>query len=535
MRAAADIQPAAQKSSLRGRMVTGLAALVCGQGIRIFGHLMLVPMYLHYWSATQYGEWLALASLTAYLATLDLGVNAAGANRLTQEYARGDLAAYARYQASALAFYSGLATLGGLTIALAAWQLPVAEWLGLRSISPGDAAWVVSLLGIQILLAMPVGFLSSIYRTTGCLAWSVWLGNAQTLGTLALVPVVLGLGGGMPALAGVQLIPLLAVATFVLWHGWRRWPALMPRWSAARLPAFRELLAPSLFFALMLLTTALSLQGTVLLTVTQLGGAAVAVFVTSRTLTSVMRQVVFTLNNACWPHLTAMEATGDYRRLRLIHRLLVMGSSALAIAFAAALWHVGADMLVSWTRGKLVADETLLRLLLIQLVLQAPWVASSVMPLAFNRPRIVALASLASAVVGLGVAAALIGRYGIAAVPIGLIVGEALACYVFVPWEACRLIREDYPRFAVHQWLVQGAVVVGAFFAARVAAETAVGPSTLRWCEVGTAALIGSLLSTWTVGLTRRERGLVAREGWALLTRLPLFGVGAASLRERWQ
>lgn len=531
----ADVLPATPRVSLRGRMVTGLAALLCGQGIRTLGHLILVPLYLYYWSAAQYGEWLALFSLTAYLATFDLGVNTAGANRLTQEYARGDLAAYARYQASALAFYLGLATLGGIVIAVAAWRLPVAERLGLRSISPRDAAWVVWLLGMQILLAMPVGFLSAIYRTTGRLAWSVWLGNAQTLATLAFVPVVLGLGGGMPALAGVQLIPLLAVALFVLWHGWRRWPALMPRWSAARLSSFRELLAPSLLFALMLLTTALSLQGTVLLVVTHLGGAAVAVFVTSRTLTSVMRQAVFTFNNALWPHLTAMEATGDYHRLRVIHRLLVAGSSALSIAFAAALWHVGMDVLSRWTGGKLAGDELLLRLLLVQLVLQAPWVASSVLPLAFNRPRIVAFASLSSAVVGLVVAAALIGRYGLAAVPIGLIVGEALSCYVFVPREACRLIRESYRRFAVHQWLAQGAVVAAAFVAARLAAQAAIGPSVLRWCEVGAAALIASAVSTWAIGLTGRERALLAREGRALLGRVPLFGVDAASLRERWE
>lgn len=516
-------------------MVGGLAALLCGQGIRILGHLILVPVYLHYWSGTAYGEWLALASLTAYLSTLDLGVNTAGVNRLTQEYARGDLAAYSRYQASALAFYVGLATVGGFLLALAAWRLPVAEWLGLRSISPRNAAWVTWLLGIQILLAMPVGFLSAVYRTTGRLAWSVWLGNMQSLAVFGFVPVVLGLGGGMRALAGVQLIPLLAVAAFVVWHGWRRWPTLMPRWAAARLSTFRELMAPSLFFALMLLATAISLQGTVLLVVTRLGGVAVAVFVTSRTLTSLIRQVVFTVNNALWPHLTAMEATGDYRRLRLIHRLLVTGSSALSIAFAAALWQVGADVLSMWTGGKLVPDEVLLRLLLVQLVLQAPWVSSSVLPMAFNRPRIVAFASVASSVVGLVVATLLVGRYGMAAVPIGLIVGEALACYVFVPRESCRLVRDDYWRFAVRQWRTQAAAVACGFSAAWLAAQVAVGPSVLRWLEVGAAALIGSLLSAWTVGLTGSERALLAREGRASLIRLQLFGVGAAGLKARWE
>jgi O-antigen/teichoic acid export membrane protein len=514
----------APRSAVRGRIARGFAAVVCGQGIRILGHLILVPLYLHYWSVAAFGEWLALASLTGYLSALDLGVNTAGTNRLTQLYARGDLAAYARYQASALGFYLALGGAGGLLLAVAVWRLPVGESLGLRTIPPGEAAWVAWLLGIHILLAMPVGFLSAIYRTTGRHAWSAWLGNTVSLTTFVLVPVVLGLGGGMRALAGAQLIPLLAVAGFVLWHGRRRWPALMPRLAAADLSALRELMVPSLLFTLMLLATATTLQGSVLLIVTQLGGAAVTVFVTSRTLTSLVRQVVFTVNNALWPHLTAMEATGDQRRLRLIHRLVVTGSSALAIAFAAALWQVGEDIIAMWTGGKLAADGHLLRLLLVQVVLQAPWMASSVLPLATNRPRNVALATAVSSVTGLAVAALLIGRYGLAAVPIGLIVGEALACYVFVPREACRLVREEYRRFALRQWGMVAIAAAVVFSTAWAVARVAVGPLPLRWLEVGAASLIVSLLVAWTTGLTEDERAFLAREGRASLVRLQLLG-----------
>jgi O-antigen/teichoic acid export membrane protein len=215
-----------------------------------------------------------------------------------------------------------------------------------------------------------------------------------------------------------------------------------------------------------------------------------------------------------------MEATGDYSRLRTIHHLTVVGSSGLSVAFAAALWQVGPQVIAVWTGGRLVADVGLLQLLLVQVVLQAPWVASSILPVAFNQPRIVAFASAVSSVVGLALAALLIGQYGVIAVPIGLIVGEALACYVFIPRDACRLVREDFRWFAARQWTALGVGVAFAFSAAWVAAQIAVGPATLRWLEVGTTALVASFLGVWTVGLETHERRLLVRKGRASLVRL---------------
>jgi O-antigen/teichoic acid export membrane protein len=230
--------------------------------------------------------------------------------------------------------------------------------------------------------------------------------------------------------------------------------------------------------------------------------------------------VVFTVNNSLWPHLTAMEATGDYGRLRLIHRLIVLGSTALSIVCAAALWQVGPGVIEVWTGGKLMADVTLLRLLLVQVVLQAPWMASSVLPVASNRPQTVAIASAVSSVVGLAVAALLIGRYGVAAVPIGFIAGEALACYVFVPRQACRLVRDDFRRFAVRQWMSLGVGVAFAFPAAWAAAQIASGPRVLQWVEIGAAALAASIVAVLISGLDSGERRLLLRKSRASLVRL---------------
>jgi len=248
------------------------------------------------------------------------------------------------------------------------------------------------------------------------------------------------------------------------------------------------------------------------------------VFVVSRTLTSLVRQVVFTVNNALWPHLTALEAIGDYGHLRMMHRLSALGSGALSVAFAAALWQVGDEVIAQWTGGRLAADVHLLHLLLVQVLLQGPWVASSVLPVAFNRPRVVAAATVTSSVVGLTVAALLMMKgFGAPAIPLGLIAGEALACYVLVPREACRLVRADYLPFAARQW---GTLIVAAalaFPAAWALAELITGPALIRWGLVGVAALAASGLAVWLVGLQAGDRAMAVRAGRASLTRLRLM------------
>src|SRR5688572_11884954 len=96
------------------RLLHVLAALFTAQGLITLSHVVLVPIFLTAWTPAEYGEWLALTSLTAYLATFDFGMNAAVLNQLTASYARGDLLEYRRYQHTAAAFYALVVVAGAL-------------------------------------------------------------------------------------------------------------------------------------------------------------------------------------------------------------------------------------------------------------------------------------------------------------------------------------------------------------------------------------------------------------------------------------
>ena len=495
--------------SLLSRVGKGAAAILCGQAIITVGNLALVPLYLERWAPAVYGEWIALTALSGYLATLDFGINMAVTNRLTQAYARGDFEDYASCQHTALAYYLALASVASVVLGLALWTLPFPAWVGLAETSATEAKWVIWLTGTYSLVAMPAGLISSFYRTTGDLPRSQWMGNIQQVVLLSIVATVLVLGGGMRAVAAWQLLPLLAVTGFVIWDVRRKSPQLAPAVTKAKFQVFLSILRPSVLFGLLMVSNALTVHGSVLVVSSVLGGMAVAVFVISRTLANLIRQLVGAMNSALWPDLTIMESSGALERLRRIHKLLVAGSSTLCIAIAAALWYEGAEIISAWTLGRIQPDATLLRLLLVLLVLQTPWLASSVFTASVSRHEKLAVSYMASSILGLAVAVVLVKSLGFWAIPIGLIIGEAVACYHFVVKDTCQMIGEPYSPFALRLWSGLIAVATVALLAGWAAHQLIPGPHLVRWLSVGTITTAVSIAVAWAIWFTPEDRAQV--------------------------
>src|SRR5258708_38300858 len=91
------------------RILSAANAIFFGHIIVRLGSVVLVPLFLKYWSASLYGEYVALFAAVSYLSGLDIGMQQAAINRLTQAYALGDLKDYRRVQHTAIAFYVALA------------------------------------------------------------------------------------------------------------------------------------------------------------------------------------------------------------------------------------------------------------------------------------------------------------------------------------------------------------------------------------------------------------------------------------------
>jgi O-antigen/teichoic acid export membrane protein len=499
------------------RVLKAINALVFGHVIARFGSLLLVPLFLSRWTSAVYGEYLALFAVVSYLSSLDIGVQLAAVNRLTRAYARQDWDEYRVCQHSALALYVAIAAIGTVLLAVVAALLHVPMWIGLRHTGERTASLVILLLGSYVLWSLPFRIIAAVYQTTGNLARSQWINNAQQVLSVVLSATILLLGGGMVPMAVMQVTLLGIVATVVLADVRHRFPQLYPGLAAARFPVLKELLHPSILFAAILMANVIVFQGSILLVSAALGGVAVAVFSISRTAVNAIREALYTIQTSMWPDLARLEGQGELARLRIVHRLAVFASSALAVAAGGVVWFEGASIITVWTRGHLTPDVGLLHGFALYLVLQTGWVASSAVATATNRHKIYAVGYFVACVVAVGIIAAFVRRPGIglAIIPVALIIGELIGCYHFVMRASCRLIHESYPRFAARYWgglaVVSVAVTFGAW-----GAHAAVATSVLRWVLVGAVSIAISMALAWVLWLAPQDRNelLVRLRPW---------------------
>ena len=509
------------------RILPAANAIFLGHVVVRLGSLVLVPLFLRYWSATFYGEYLALFAAAGYLASLDIGMQWAAVNRLTQAYARNNLDEYRTVQHSSLLFYLVLSASVTLVVAGLVWLLPIPHWIGLRVTPPRTATLIIILLAGYVMWSMPMRLICATYQTMGNLARTQWLANGQQLLIVLLSALALILGAGMLTIASLQIITVGLVSLFVLRDVHRRFPALFPGIAKAKLSSLKELASPSFLFALLVVGNLIAYQGSILLVSAALGGLAVALLSVTKAMIEVVRQGLYSINLALCPDFARMEALGDFEKLRVVHRITVAAVAAITLAIAGCVWYEGALIITVWTRGRIEPDVTLLRLFLILMAFQTPWAASSTVATATNRHKVQAVGYFVAAILGIALVAVLLPSLGPRAVPIGLILGEAVGCYHFVIKATCRIIGEPYGAFAARFWSGFAAVAATALGAGWAFHHLMPGPMLLRWATMGMCTLAAAVACGWIVWLTPEDRALFLPKFRMMLGMLGTHGIKA--------
>ncbi len=520
------------------KVVRSASAILACQVINAVGQIVLVPLFLSRWTSTAYGEWLALTAVVTYLSNLDLGMNSATRNALLAAWARGDLEEYKRIQGSSLAFYVPMAAAFTVLAILATSVFPIAAWMRLSEVPPTAVRWIVVTLTARIMWQMSGAQIWNTYRNTGNMARTQWIYNVHTLVGTGATAATLLLGGDALQVAVFSSAPLLLTVSLT-WLALRRTHRqYLPSLRFARMNVIRSLITPSLLFGVIMLAAAAGAHGPVVIVSRMLGGVAVALMVTTRTVSNLIRQVVQTLLESVWPEMTRLEAVGATETLRRTHRLLIGVSACLCAAAAVVLWFEGPAIMVIWTRGKLNPDPALLRIFLVGAYLQVAWVASSTVTLSMSRHASLARSYVAAAVVTLAATAFLAPRLGLISVPLGMIAGEAVGCYHFVLRNSCAELGEAYGPFAARVWLGVVSIALFAFGFGWAGREAVASPAPARFIACGAMALAGAAGAAFFVMFRNQERSLLtdfASTQWKrLVTAAPvLVPASAGEMEER--
>ncbi len=416
-------------TSTRQRFLRGFWATVLGPAVTILSQIVSVPVFLHFWGARLYGEWLILSAIPTYIAFSDVGFGDVAANDMTMRVAGGDRdGALVTFQSTWI-----LTSITSLFVVFCfmsvAWVMPLTRWLNLSITTPQDTRIILCMLCAYALLSLQADLTTAGFRCEGNYALGMLIKNLLRLvETLSATAVVLF--HAKPMQAAAVLLILRSIGTPVMgWMMMRKSPWLRFGQRHATWACVKSLAVPAFAYMAFPIGSALSIQGMVLVIAAVLGPIAVAVFSTMRTLTRFGFQLMEAVKNSVWPELSAAYGVQNWALARRLHRAACQVSLWTSLGSVVFLYFAGPRIVAIWTHGRIAMDIPAFHWLLLVIIANSFWYTSSVVTIASNTHERVAAVYLAGTVASLLIARLLMPMFGISGAAMAL-----LAIDVIVGW-----------------------------------------------------------------------------------------------------
>jgi O-antigen/teichoic acid export membrane protein len=406
-----------------------------GQMINIASRILLVPLFLLAWGPGIYGEWLLLSSMVAYLAITDMGGAVYIGNRMTQAYAHRDQELFRKILHTGLALFLAIPLVVLIIFLTVIFFFNPAAFLHISQTSHRTIMLVLALLAFQFVISLPQGILLRVYFAVEMLPRGVMLLNFMQFLSFALVAGGLWLGWGMAPIALLQIIPYGLIAALVLYDLNRKFPQFqILSLKAADFSFGLSFIKPSLHFFLIQVSQAFSIQGIVLVVGMILGPVQVVLFSTMRTMVNLIRSFFEQVSHAAWPEMTRLDAQEDIDKFLVLFRVILRSILVASILFITIFHFFGGYIYHFWLRKTVPFEQPVMDLFLIYMGQFIFWLTCSHPLLATNRHQTLAKVLFISSILTI-VLAYLGGRHlGLPGILLGMIVGDVLLPFWFVPY-----------------------------------------------------------------------------------------------------
>jgi O-antigen/teichoic acid export membrane protein len=430
------------------RLRSALGSQFFYQMVNLFIRLAEVPLFLVFWGAERYGEWLMAAAISAYLAMADGGFTGTTQREMTMRVGAEDRqGALAAFQSTWVLLLI-VSAVGMVAVALIATLLPLDQWLNLKSMRGNTLTIVILLLTAHIFIGFQCGLIYGGYSCEGRYGRGICLTAVTYLldfGGLSLA-VILG-GGPVEAAFGFLVGRLIGFLLFLLDQA-KVVPWLNFGWKNASRAQVTRLLRPSLASMAFPLGEAMNNQGIRIVVGLILGPAAVAVFSSIRTLCRSTMKPVTIAARLIEPEIALAYGASHSELMR---KLFIRSSQITlwATLFACAvLWFSGEFLFGLWTKSHIAFDVPLYALLLLASTVNCLWFVGLMVPYATNRHQDIALFYVVTQVGGLLLTSLLSYQFGIYGAGLALMTVETLLTFGVLA-QALKLIGVTFSAWAL--------------------------------------------------------------------------------------
>lgn len=478
---------------IHARILKGVGAHALGVGIAMFARIIYPPLFLKAWGVDLYGEWLMLSSAVMYLSLVDFGGQMYVANRLTEAYAKHELALFKKLLNTGLAVFVLLPAVAFLLFMMViSWSPTLA--MPLTQTPTEIVFWVLAILAFQICLALPLGMLSGVYRAVGMLPRSAMLNNWSQLLQLVLVSLGLWLNWGMVAIAAMHAIPIFVIGVVTLRELRHRFSGIINFHSVDWRMA-KGFIVPSAHFFSIQLSQALTFQGVLLIIGVTLGAVPVVLFSAMRTVTNSMRQVLAILMNSVWPEMTSLFARDEAEKLRALFRVMLRSTLVSAAIFITIFHYFGDVIFHLWLGNKVEYQQLYMDLLLIYVFQLVFWLSCSNLLMSINKHHEVSILLLVAAACTIFFVYVGAKFYGLSGVISGLILADLLLPFWVMPVIVKKYLRSFTFGFFAAELLPVGLALSVVLFVPWAVPVVAIGLIVwvVRGMPVGSASKLAGM------------------------------------------
>jgi len=493
------------------------ATLILATAVSFF----LSPFVVRHLGSEAYGAWALLGSLVGYLGLIDLGVRGAVTKYVATMHAGGRHDDAGHVTSAGLLFFGAAAMV--VVVAGSVLALLVDRLFEVPPGLIGPARLAVFLGAVTVAVSIVGGVFGGVIVALLRFDFSNGVEVAVTLVRAAATVFALERGGGLVALAVIQLVTAVA-RTAIYALGMRRfYPGLEIHFARAR-EFVPTVLSFGVTSSLIHVSSALINYSDSIVIGLFLPLQAVTYFAIASNLILQARGVVGGVSQILAPMAGSLEGRGEMARvgdtMLIGARLATLAILPIAAAFA----FRGETFIGLWMGEEFaVPAGSALRLLAPGLWVFASFQVCTSVMMGINRHRGMIWAFAIEAATNLLLCVTLIGPLGLTGVALGILLPRLAISLGFGPWYARSVL--DLPMSAYWwQALLRPALAVLPFAAACQAAEIWWHPAGLVSFFAQIAALLPlAAVGAWAIALDPPERAQVAAA----------FGRGWHSLRSR--
>ncbi|MFC5863973.1 oligosaccharide flippase family protein [Acidicapsa dinghuensis] len=479
--------------------------------------LVLPPLLVHRMPPSEYSAWVLILQCSSYINLLELGLQTAIGKFVAEYDAAGDRISSNRVLSSSFAILCMSATLGAITIAVVAWQVPLIFHQMPASLI-GEVRVGILAVGLSTVFALPFGAFLAVFTGLQQYGFPTVLALlSRGLSSASLVVLIL-MHGSLVQLA-LTLGAFNVLTALAQFWGWKKYAS--DRVDFHLLQAERKMAMQLARYSGVLsvwMVATLFVSGLDILIVGHYDYKNTGYYGIATSATNFMLVVIGGMFGPIVPAISSLQAGWTAKQignltiratrycgllLGLVGTLLVFGAYPLL-----KLW-VGSDYAMH--------SALFLQLLVVGNAIRQLGNPYSLVVVAVGKQHLATIAAVSEALVNVTVSIWLVQRIGAAGVAIGTFTGA----FVSVGLHVALSMRLTQPSISMSRWkfLMQGIFrpllcVVPAVLLIPMWKKFEMLPVGIPWMILGAAASLGI---AWFVGLTGEERSTFRGK----LSRLP--------------